>query len=234
MTETEDAKGDALLPSSTSNGQHPASSLPADPIEPARINGLSGAAAGDGADSYYFDSSNYRCCFGLFHAKVCTFVLCTWFLHEIVLGTIYLLSRLGSTDADSAQHHLPLLLLCRFIQIPTVALLYIALWRHRAYLLLPFAAVQCTVGTFSDLATLLLLVGQMERSVGGGENMPFGDGVWSFLHWLLPAMLYLAVVAGLMYALYRCYVFLQARQAHDEKRVMEKSQVGLILAHQSR
>ncbi|KAI1727999.1 hypothetical protein DdX_00148 [Ditylenchus destructor] len=94
----------------------------------------------ENSEDRFFDSQHHRCCFSLCHAKIGTFVFCTWIFHEIVLGTIYLLTRLESGTQITSR--LVILLVCRLIQLPSMALLYVGLWRHHSYLLLPFAVTQ--------------------------------------------------------------------------------------------
>uniref|UniRef100_A0A915DAZ4 Uncharacterized protein n=1 Tax=Ditylenchus dipsaci TaxID=166011 RepID=A0A915DAZ4_9BILA len=74
-------------------------------------------------DARFFDSRDYRCCCSIFHAKIGTFVFCTWIFHEIVLGTIYLLTQLE--NGGELTSRMALLLVCRFIQLPAIALLYV-------------------------------------------------------------------------------------------------------------
>lgn len=88
-----------------------------------------------------FDSSDYRCCFSMLHAKIGTFIFCTWIFHEIVLGGIFLTTQIGLIDT-------PLLLFltfCRLTQFLTTTLVYYALWKQKAILLIPFAVVQVSL-----------------------------------------------------------------------------------------
>ncbi|KAH7701500.1 hypothetical protein AAVH_31366, partial [Aphelenchoides avenae] len=93
-------------------------------------------------ESRFFDSRDYRCCCNIFHAKIGTFVFCTWIFHEIVLGTLYLVSHDGFKHNGTWSTWSAILLACRLVQIASVALLYVGLWRYRPLLLLPFALIQ--------------------------------------------------------------------------------------------
>lgn len=100
-------------------------------------------------DERFFDSRDYRCCFNVFHAKIGTFVFCTWLLHEIVLATLFLLSRKEFKDGQPTPG-LVVVLVCRLLQIPTVAILYVGLWRHRRRWILPFAVVQVRFSSLNN------------------------------------------------------------------------------------
>jgi hypothetical protein len=113
-----------------------------------------------------------------------------------------------------------ILLACRLIQIPTVGILYVGLWRHRRFLLLPFAVVQLTLGTFADISTLMLVLADMEAS---SNNWMLFDSELAWMNIALPLFFYALLLAALLWVLYRCFVFLRARTAHEKKRQVVKS-----------
>ena len=65
-------------------------------------------------------------------------------LQEIVFGIIILLTRDEIKQGDISAR-IVLLMLCRFIQIPPVALLYGGLYKYKRFYLLPFAFTQVLI-----------------------------------------------------------------------------------------
>lgn len=92
-------------------------------------------------DDKFFDSSDYRCCFKIFHAKIGAFVFCTWLLHEIVLASLFLLSQKEFKEGNPSANSI-MLIGCRVVQLVSVGILYVGLWRHKRRWLLPFVLVQ--------------------------------------------------------------------------------------------
>uniref|UniRef100_A0A1I7RIY3 Transmembrane protein n=2 Tax=Bursaphelenchus xylophilus TaxID=6326 RepID=A0A1I7RIY3_BURXY len=168
-------------------------------------------------DDRFFDSSDYRCCFRVFHAKIGAFAFCTWIIQEVLLASFFLLAQKEFKEGDPSTNSI-MLLVCRGIQIPTIAIAFLALYRYKQKWLLPFIVVQFTAGIFADISTLLIFVSYLEQN---GYRFLF-DEHWKWLNIVLPLFAYVAIIVWLAWVMYRCYQFIGARVEHDERRKLEK------------
>uniref|UniRef100_A0A915DAE3 Uncharacterized protein n=1 Tax=Ditylenchus dipsaci TaxID=166011 RepID=A0A915DAE3_9BILA len=67
----------------------------------------------------------------------------------------------------------------------------------------------------------MMLVEHLDAS--GSSLLPFfQDQNTRWLNVVVPLLLYTIIQVGLIWVLYKCFVFLKARSAHDEKRRLEK------------
>uniref|UniRef100_A0A0N4Z7Y0 Very-long-chain (3R)-3-hydroxyacyl-CoA dehydratase n=1 Tax=Parastrongyloides trichosuri TaxID=131310 RepID=A0A0N4Z7Y0_PARTI len=174
-------------------------------------------APDDNLDNRFFDSSDYRCCFNLFHAKIVTFVFCTLVLHEIVLGGIYLLGRDEFAKGDWTVVGV---FIIRLLQLPPVTIAYYSLWRCNPYLIIPFGVSQVCIGSFADIFTLLKILKELDA-----ENsilLPF-EGVFEIFNILIPLVIYIFLAICLIWVLYRCHIYFIARRLHQRERNMYRS-----------
>uniref|UniRef100_A0A914XTI1 Uncharacterized protein n=1 Tax=Plectus sambesii TaxID=2011161 RepID=A0A914XTI1_9BILA len=168
-------------------------------------------------DDNYVDSRQYRCCFSIWHAKIGTFVFSTLIFHEIILGTLYLVTRNDVREAvDSDTSEIPprllAVLVCRFLQLICCGLNYVGLWLERHEFIVPFAVSQLTLGCFSDISTFVLLLNHAQKHNHFLLLSP---------HWLnlvLPLIVYVSVVVWLMLTLYRCFTYFRAKRLHEKER----------------
>ncbi|CAD5220660.1 unnamed protein product [Bursaphelenchus okinawaensis] len=168
-------------------------------------------------DDRFFDSSDYRCCFNAFHPKIGAFIFCTWILQEVVLATLFLLAQKEFKEGAPTPSSI-VLLICRGLQIPTIAVAYIGLWLYKRKWLFPFVMVQFTAGIFADISTILIGVGYLESH---GYRILFDEN-WKWLNVLLPLVAYAGIMIWLAWVMYRFYHFIGARVEHDERRKQEK------------
>jgi len=183
-------------------------------------------------DDYFFDSRRYRCCFSLWHAKIGTFVFSTLFFHEVILGTLYLVTRNDVRDAvDSEESEIPprllAVLICRFLQLPCCGLLYVGLWLERHQLLAPFAVSQVTLGCFADISTFVLLLNQARKQ----NNPLLLNPDW--LNLVLPLIVYALVIVWLVLTLFRCFSYFRAKRAHEKEHRQSKTPVKTNLHNES-
>ncbi|KAI6214440.1 hypothetical protein M3Y94_00268500 [Aphelenchoides besseyi] len=176
------------------------------------------AVVGDLHDFRFFDSTDYRFCCKL-HAKVLAFAVCTVILHEVIIAELYVLK----TEFKEGNSSLYILLICRTVQIPSLALFYVGLWRYQPKYVLPFVMVQCSVGIFADISTLLLLIRELEHQ---NAWLPFEEN-YKWLNILLPLFLYFLLVGLLLHIVHRCYKYLIDRARHDEMRRLTKEREQL-------
>ncbi|VDK44369.1 unnamed protein product [Anisakis simplex] len=174
----------------------------------------------DDAEQRFFDSTAYRCCFSIFHAKIGTFVVVTLVFHEIVIGILYLLSR------DEFKYHnfnagFSIVFLCRILQLPFAGIMYLALWQQKRTLIIPFAVSQLTLGCFADISSLVMLIYDEFREPH--SSLPFTGSLRS-LNLVLPLFIYTVLVVCLMGVLYQCSVYFRDRCAHERRRKQLKQQ----------
>ncbi|TMS38196.1 hypothetical protein L596_004971 [Steinernema carpocapsae] len=176
--------------------------------------------------SRFFDSRDYRCCFNIFHAKIGTFIFCTLVFHEIVLGGLYLTTKFLPLFPKCPIYAI-MAMVCRFIQLPTVVVLYLGLWQHKPNYLIPFAISQTVCGTFADLSTLYTMIDDL--SAAKSKVLLFDDMVANLL---VMATLYVVILIALLWVVRRCRIYFQARQKHEEqrRRVKEEERAAVSAA----
>ncbi|CEF61440.1 Hypothetical protein SRAE_0000056400 [Strongyloides ratti] len=163
-------------------------------------------------DSWYFDSSDYRCCFNLFHAKIVTFIYCTLVLHEIVLGAIYLAGR---EEFVNKEWETIGIFLIRLFQLPPVFIAYYSLWKCNPYFIIPFGVSQVCIGSFADIFTILRIIRDLDAN--NSLFLPF-EGCYKILNILLPLLIYILLAISLLWVLYRCHIYFVARKMYQKER----------------
>uniref|UniRef100_A0A0K0EWS7 Uncharacterized protein n=1 Tax=Strongyloides venezuelensis TaxID=75913 RepID=A0A0K0EWS7_STRVS len=169
-------------------------------------------------ESPFFDSSDYRCCFNLFHAKIVTFICCTLVLHEIVLGTIYLV---GLEEFAKKEWQIIGIFVMRLFQLPPTATAYYSLWRCNPYLIIPFGISQICIGSFADIFTILRVIKDLDEH--NSLLLPF-TGSFEIFNILIPLVIYILLAISLIWILYRCHIYFIARKMYQTERDMYKSE----------
>lgn len=164
-------------------------------------------------EAKFFDSTSYRCCFSIFHAKIGTFVVVTLVFHEIIIGILYLLSHEELKFRERNLYYVTVFG-SRILQLFFAGVIYIGLWLQRRRLLLPFAVSQLTFGIFADISTWLFIVKHREEQL---LWLPFVNS-WRSLNIILPLIIYVILVACLMLVLRQCSVYFRDRAAYEQRR----------------
>uniref|UniRef100_A0A0K0E781 Very-long-chain (3R)-3-hydroxyacyl-CoA dehydratase n=1 Tax=Strongyloides stercoralis TaxID=6248 RepID=A0A0K0E781_STRER len=173
-------------------------------------------------DNWYFDSSDYRCCFNLFHAKIVTFIYCTLVLHEIVLGAIYLVGR---EEFVNKEWETIGIFFIRLLQLPPIFIAYYSLWKCNPYFIIPFGFSQICIGSFADIFTILKIIGDLDAN--DSLLLPF-KGNYKIFNILLPLLIYILLVISLILVLYRCHIYFIARKMfHKERNLYTNKQTAL-------